>query len=303
MTETLAARLADELARPVLPEIAAFAATLAGPGVAAVLFYGSILRTGDLDGVLDYYVLTDAVKPPAIWPEVGYRELAVGGRTLRAKIATMPLVTFARACRGESRDTTIWARFVQPAAIVWSNGHSIPVSSTLTGEGAAVVTALADAVATASRFAAALGPEVGEADQYWRALFRATYAAEFRVEAGGREGQIIGHDPDRYAALLPLGWERAGVAFDRAGNTFHVRLGDRERRAILTRWAGVRRWGKPLNVARLLKAAFTFDGAARYAAWKIERHTGVPVPLTPWQERHPILAAPGVLRRVWKARK
>lgn len=292
MSDPLTARLAAELARPVLPEIAVFAQSLAGPGVKAVLFYGSILRTGDLDGVLDYYVLTDAARPPAIWPEVGYRELAVGGRTLRAKIATMPLTTFAQACRGRSRDTTIWARFVQPCALVWSNGAQPMVAE-----------ALADAVATASLFAAALGPEVGEAPLFWRALFRATYAAEFRVEAGGRETQIIAHDPARYADLLPLGWARAGITFDRAGDTFHVRLSDRQRRAILARWAGVRRWGKPLNVARLLKAAFTFDGAARYAAWKIERHTGVPVPLTPWRERHPILAAPGVLWRVWRTKR
>lgn len=293
MTDPLTARLAAEIGRPVLPEIAAFAKTLAGPGVRAVLFYGSILRTGDLDGVLDYYVLTDAPRPPAIWPEVGYRELNVGGRQLRAKIATMPLATFARACRGESRDTTIWARFVQPCALVWHDG----------GAAEAVTRALADAVATASRFAAALGPEAGDAGQFWRALFRATYAAEFRVEAGGREAQIIGHDPERWAALLPLGWARAGIDFDQSGETLSVHLPERQRAAILARWGRVRRWGKPLNIARLMKAAFTFDGAARYAAWKIERHTGVPVTLTPWRERHPILAAPGVLWRVWRQRK
>ena len=56
------------------------------------------------------------------------------------------------------------------------------------------------------------------------------------------------------------------------------------------------------DAVRLVKAAFTFDGAARYAAWKIERHTGVPIMLTPWRERHPILAAPGVLWRVWRER-
>jgi hypothetical protein len=58
-----------------------------------------------------------------------------------------------------------------------------------------------------------------------------------------------------------------------------------------------------LNVARLMKAAFTFQGASRYAAWKIERHTGVPVEVTPWRERHPILSAPAVLLKVWKNRR
>jgi hypothetical protein len=35
----------------------------------------------------------------------------------------------------------------------------------------------------------------------------------------------------------------------------------------------------------------------------VERHTGIPVPLTPFREKHPILAAPGVLLRVWRARR
>jgi len=61
--------------------------------------------------------------------------------------------------------------------------------------------------------------------------------------------------------------------------------------------------GKPYNVLRLVKASTTFEGAARYAAWKIERHTGVPVDITPWRERHPVLAAPGVLWQVWRRRR
>ena len=61
--------------------------------------------------------------------------------------------------------------------------------------------------------------------------------------------------------------------------------------------------GKALNVARLVRATTTFEGAARYGAWKVERHTGVAVEMTPWRERHPVLAAPGVLWQVWRARK
>jgi hypothetical protein len=71
----------------------------------------------------------------------------------------------------------------------------------------------------------------------------------------------------------------------------------------LRAWRLRRAMGRPLNIARLAKASFTFDGAARYAAWKIERHTGLAVPVTPWRERHPILAAPGVLWLLWTARR
>ncbi len=49
--------------------------------------------------------------------------------------------------------------------------------------------------------------------------------------------------------------------------------------------------GKAWSVLRLLKASFTFDGGADYLAWKISRHSGVAVTVTPWQRRHPIAGA------------
>jgi hypothetical protein len=55
-----------------------------------------------------------------------------------------------------------------------------------------------------------------------------------------------------------------------------------------------------LNLARIAKAAFTFDGAARYAAWKVARHTGIELEVTPFRERHPFLAAPGAW---WELRR
>jgi hypothetical protein len=80
-------------------------------------------------------------------------------------------------------------------------------------------------------------------------------------------------------------------------------LAARDRRRRLRAWALRRSLGRPLNLARLAKAATTFDGAARYAAWKIERHTGVAVPVTPWRERHPLLSAPAVLWRLWRRKR
>jgi hypothetical protein len=229
-----------------------------------------------------------------MWPRVGYHELVLdGGATARAKVAVVTLATFADAAAGRRADTTVWARFVQPCALAWAADGAAA---------AAAEAAVASAVVTASRFAAALGPAEGTADDYWRALFRQTYAAEFRVEKPGREAAVLAHAPDHYAALLPLAWAAGGVPFAGEGGHLRPRLPGGRRAALLRAWAWRRRAGRPLNVARLVRAAFTFAGAARYGAWKIERHTGVPVPLTPWMERHPVLAAPGVLARVWRAR-
>ena len=295
MNETLEQRVAAMLAQDV-PEPVAQQARVIGEraGALAVLFYGSNLRTGSLEGVLDYYVLLPGEPETGLWPRVSYREWKAGGLTLRAKLATMSLAKFADAAAGRTLDTTIWARFVQPSALIWVSGEAAR---------AAITQAVADAARTAARLAAVLGPEKGRAEDYWRALFRATYRAELRVERAGREDAILAVNGEHFAGLFRAALGSAGIAYGEDGAVLAPLLPQSERRRILRWWRRRRRVGKALNVARLIRAAGTFDGAARYAAWKIERHTGVPVPLTPWREKHPVLAAPAVLWRVWRERK
>jgi len=295
VTHALEQRIRERLATPVDPAVRDFAARLATEnGALVVLFYGSNLRTGSLEGVLDYYVLLPGVQREKIWPRVSYHEWDHHGVTLRAKVATMALETFVAAARGERRDTTIWARFVQPSALLWQRDDAA---------GAAVIGGLSDAACTAARLAVALGPESGLAEDYWRALFRATYAAEFRVEKAGREDSILSVNAAHFDGLLPLAMEAAGIGSARDGQLLTPRIGAADRARILRWWASRRRMGKPLNIMRLLKASTTFEGAGRYAAWKIERHTGVAVKLTPWRERHPVLAAPSVLWSVWREKR
>lgn len=290
-----------ELAQAIPAPIRLFAQRLVElfPTARAVLFYGSILRTGDLSGVLDFYVLTE--RPPRglrglatriLWPDVSYHELEHEGLTLRAKVASMTLSRFASAVKGRGIDTTLWTRFVQPCGLVWASDAAA----------CEIVTeAVVDAARTAARFATALGPESGPPEAYWTALFQETYAAEFRVEKAGREASILAFDPEHYARLLPACWADDGRV-DGEGRPA-PRMTPLERKRLISAWRLRRTLGKPLNVARLVKAAFTFQGAARYAAWKIERHTGYRPPLTPWRERHPVLAAPGVLLGLWKWRR
>jgi hypothetical protein len=294
VNEALEQRVAAMLSREVAPAVAEQARVLGeSAGAEAVLFYGSNLRTGSLDGVLDFYVLLPGSPEKGLWPRVSYREWDAGGTRLRAKIATMTMAKFAAAAAGETLDTTIWARFVQPSALVWQGD----------AEAATVVArAVADAARTAARLAAALGPPKGQPDDFWRALFRATYRAELRVEPPGREDSILAAHREHFAGLLGAALGSAGIAYRQDGATIEPRLDEAERRRTIAWWRPRRRLGKVLNAVRLVRAAGTFDGAARYAAWKIERHTGVAVEVTPFRERHPLLAAPGVLWRIWRGR-
>lgn len=304
MNDSLEALAAAELAVAAPAPAVAAGARLAEitPDALAVLYYGSTLRTGDLDGILDFYVLTR--RPPRglgglasriLWPDVSYHEFDEPGGVVRAKVATMTLAQFAKATTGEGIDTTVWTRFAQPARLIWRLDSSVAAET---------AKAVAGAQTAAAGFAAALGPEQGPAEAYWLALFRQTYAAEFRVEAGGRERSIIASDTGRYEAVLPLAWHAGGIGYEVAADgEMTPLLSRKDRRRRLASWRLRRGCGQPLNLARLAKATFTFAGAARYAAWKIERHTGIAVPLTPWRERHPLLAAPGVLLSLLRRRR
>ncbi|AKH43214.1 hypothetical protein WYH_02181 [Croceibacterium atlanticum] len=291
----MAARIGAPPDQPIHPYVSAFAEILARDSNAlAVLFYGSNLRTGSLEGVLDFYVLLPGGVESGIWPRVSYRELTHDGVDLRAKIATMTIGTFAAAARGETIDTTIWARFVQPSALVWQRDPQ---------SGAEVRRALSAAARTAARLAVALGPEQGSEEDYWRALFQATYRAELRVEKPGREDSILSANRAHFRGLLPSALRDAGIGFSQEGDIIAPRMNAAEKGRIRRWWRKRRRLGKPLNIVRLIRATTTFEGAARYAAWKIERHTGIAIEVTPWRENHPVLAAPGVAWTLWRARR
>lgn len=295
MSETLGQRVRASLAREIRAEVAAYAKLLGEEADAlGVLFYGSNLRTGSLEGVLDFYVLLPGPQRERIWPRVSYREWEHEGETLRAKIATMSLGQFARAASGSSRDTTIWARFVQPSALVWARDERARE---------AIADAVTGAAKTAARLAAALGPVEGAAEDYWRALFQATYRAEFRVEKPGRENSILSVNREHFDGLLPLAWQAEGIPFVSAGALLRPQLSDAARIGLLRWWKARARTGKPLNLLRLAKATTTFDGAADYAAWKLQRHTGIALDVTPFRARHPLLAMPGALVELLRKRR
>jgi hypothetical protein len=295
-----------ELRRTTQPAVAILAEQLAqraGAYTVAVLFYGSALRTNDLDGVLDYYVLLDrasawpgsrlaAMANRLLPPNVGYVEADINGQRVRAKYAVMRLDQFRARMSVRSLDTTLWARFSQPCVCAWSRSGR---------DRAWVAGAIADAVLTAARWAAYLGPESGVASDFWRALFARTYGAELRVESTDRGGDIVACERERYDALLPLAWQTIGLNFGISSDgRLMPNLPSSERRAGMRRWSRRQRLGKPLNIVRLLKAAFTFAGAMDYVAWKVERHSGVHIEVSPWQRRFPWLAAPGLY---WRLRK
>ena len=283
------------------PEVAGFAAIVAArlPGSNAVLFYGSCLRDASLDGsMLDFYVIVDdydaaygggwraganRLLPPNVF------QTAHAGR--RAKYAVLDSADFARLCGTRTRNPSVWARFAQPARLAWVRDDAART---------AVVAAVAQAAPTLLAAAAPMLPAELTVAALWEGAFALTFAAELRTERSGRASSIVANDPARYVAFTGPALAAAGIAATVDGD--RVRLGGSlGRTAAPAAWAHRHREGKALSLARLAKAAFTFDGGLDYLAWKIERHAGVAVPVAAWMRRWPLLGGVVLLPRLWRS--
>lgn len=283
--------VAAELQAPVAEEVRAFAAEVAGrygEAAQAVLFYGSCLWSKQLDGLmLDFYLLVDdydraydkrwlAMANRLIPPNVFYAERG----SLRAKYAVLTLADFARLASSRTRNVSVWARFAQPAALVWARDGRA---------GDAAIDAVTQAAPALLAAARPLLPHTLDIRELWTRAFALTYDAELRSEKQGRGVTLYDTAPDRYRTATAPALGAAGIAADVTGET--IRFNDEVDRAAGERaWARRRVEGKLLSAVRLIKASLTFDGGIDYLAWKISRHSGVEVAITPWQRRHPVLA-------------
>jgi hypothetical protein len=269
--------IADVTARPVPDGVRAFAHMLATEvkGAVAVIAYGSALRDSvPADTLIDYYVLVERPRDLSerfllrllgalVPPNVYYAEKDVGGTGLRCKYAVMTLAVFVEKVSTRSANPYFWARFSQPSRVLWTRSD-------------AVKSHVIEALACAARTAFAHGLFLSTATP-WQSLFENTYRTELRPESGARAALIVEADKDYYAQLAQI---------------------LKESQPLFSSWAAKRFAGKLWSTARLAKAAFTFQGGAEYAAWKIRRHSGVTIEVTDWQRKHPFLAGLMILPKV-----
>jgi len=294
--------IAAEARKPVFPAARAFAEELRaryGNATAAVVFYGSCLRHATDEGlILDFYVIVDrlsaALKNPIsagfghlLPPNVYYHEMIFEGRTLRAKVAVISVSRFLKGTGPDAFTSALRARFAQPAAILYSRNTEIERR---------IVDALASAVTTTAVHAAALFTEAFSARDLWARAFKETYAAELRPESAEKGAELIDRDLARYEAVT------ASVlkAKKDAPGSYLPPGDERMQKQALTTWKLRRTAGKVLNAARLIKAAFTFQGGLDYAVAKIERHSGVKIELTEKEKRTPLITG---VRLFFKVRK
>lgn len=281
-----------EAMRPVPPEVETLVQALRarfGEGFAGALFYGSCRRQPDPDGILDLHVLVHDLRRAlgplqaalcrALPPTVAYLEVPHDGGIVRCKYAVLSLRQFRRGSSRAAFHSYFWGRYAQPLTLVGFDAEALP----------ARIDDLVTAVETlALRALPRLGP-VADARSYWAGALRLSYRAELRPEGSDRSQALVDAHHDYYRET---------------GEALLASLGAPQRVSVSSRldWSARIALGKLLSVGRLLKGLFTFEGALDYAAWKLERHTGVPVEITPAARRRPLLYVWPLVWRLWRRR-
>jgi hypothetical protein len=308
--------VASELSRPAPEAVRPLADAIRrrhGEAVAAVVFYGSCLRKGTHEGVLDFYALVDSYRAVyrsrvLAWmnallpPNVFYLEIESALGTLRAKYAVVSSRDFERAAAPEALRPGIWARFCQPAVVAYARDEAAR-QTLLRAASASVLTALQQGLP--------LLPAEGEIlrfrfDEFWQNTLRETYGAEMRTEAEETIHGVYLAAPERFDRAASSGLdalaERGWLSWRSEGDLAAVTLSATRRRRAARAWALRKPLRKVVYMIGLLKSALTFGDWLPYVLWKLERHTGTHIELSDRQRRHPLIWGWPVLWRVLRRR-
>ena len=297
------ARFSDHRPDPALAGLRRRLVETYGESLQAILYYGACLRGGDpYDGLVDLYVIVDdyrralksrgaALSNRLLPPNVFYLEVPRPDGTVRCKYAVLGLAQMEKAVSPRWFHSYFWARFAQPMGLLHARDQAM----------AQRIHALqAQAVLTfTSRILPCL-PETFTSADLWRQGLRLTYRAELRAESGQRADEIYQLYAAYYDAVTPPALATLAAVKTLDAGRYAARLPLARRRRARLEWALRIGQGKMLSVLRLLKAFFTFEGGLDYIIWKLERHSGATIEITPRLRRWPLIFIWGLMWRLYR---
>lgn len=300
-TAQLPIRLINEVAwesnKAVSPDLIPLVDSLVtrfGESLDAVILYGSCLHSAcSLDeGIVDLYVVVNSyymaypkryLANLNTWlaPNVFYLELPHQGRTLRAKYAVISTQDFERGAQFWFHPY-IWARFAQPSRLLYCLNDSVR-ERIYAALAHSVVTFLKSGIPT-------LEAGILDVEEIWTRCLMLTYAAELRAERETRARHLAQANLSAFIRLTEVAAPMLTGLLEKQENGKYLCITNpKMQQQAFWHWR-LRRWqGRILSILRLSKATLTFNNSVEYAVWKIERHTGVSVEITPMLRRHPIL--------------
>lgn len=272
--------------------------------VLGIVYYGSCLRQGTpRQGLVDFYVLVDsyrhahasktsALANRLVPPNVYYLEtIGHNGDVLRCKYAILSLKDLQHGVT-HAHLSSLWGRFAQPMAIVYAcDPDSHDAIQACCGQ--AVITLLNKALPV-------LNPPMAAATTLGAAL-TLSYGNELRTESQQRGQQLAEADQAEYARRIQAALEYlAFPVFHNEAGLLEWQPTQQQIRQASRAWRLRGPAGHALSLVRLAKACFTFDNAIDYGAWKLQRHTGVAIEVTPKLRKHPLIHVWPILWRLYR---
>ena len=278
-----------------------------GNAVLAILFHGSCFRRGDAgDGLVDLYLLVNSYRGAyrkhlyttlnrLLPPNVFYLEETVNGIMVRAKYTVISLADFQRGTSMNWFHSYLWGRFAQPTGILYFRHESIAD---------VVYTALAQAVITFMTRTLPYIPAQFDARTLWYQGLLLSYRAELRAERPENLVRLFEWAPQYYEQLTRIAMGALPYSVDAVTRNvschYHAQIPIRIQFINRLAWHVRFIQGKLLSMLRLLKALLTFKGGIDYVLWKIERHSGITIAVTPRLRRIPLLGICFIFWRLYR---
>ncbi len=268
-----------------------------GDDVQAILFYGSCLhKKEDLDGLFDLYVIVNTyssvnrnylhgVANRLLPPNVFYLEVPDNKQTIRAKYALLSLNDLQKGTSKRWFHSYLWARFCQPTALVYARNEKVAEQ---------VNRSFSQAVLTFINRVLPRIPQEFTARELWSKGLELTYRSEFRAEQPDKQVHLFDATPEYFeditsTALSHSPYQVKEIENQGAGH-YRSKISSSVRLASRITWTVRIVQGKILSALRLIKGSLTFEGGVDYILWKIKRHSGVTLEVSPFLRRHPLLA-------------
>ena len=278
-----------------------------GPGLQAIVFYGSCLRSGDVrDGLIDLYVVVDGYRSAyrnallaflnkLLPPNVFYMTCPDEDRTIRAKYAVLSMTDFKRSTTMGWFHSYFWGRFCQPVRIVWSQNKQVEQE---------IHEACGQAVLTFLTRVLPILPAEFNTRLLWEVGLGLSYQAELRAERANAATRLFESAAGYYERLTALALKHVPypltVLNQNSLFSYRAHIPNGMRRQCRLAWIIRRIQGKILSCLRLMKAFLTFQGGVDYILWKIQRHSGITIEVTPRLRRYPLLVGWIVFWRLYR---
>ena len=262
-----------------------------------------VLRQGDVqNGLVDFYVLVDeyskayhrswyTVFNVLLPPNVFYLALPEQEGGARAKYAILSLADFQKSTSMQWFHSYFWGRFCQPTQVVFTKNQEIAQQ---------VWEGLARATVTFCTRVLPMLPPAFDTKMLWQTGLRLSYRAELRAERTDAVARLYEASSRYFERVTRVVITAMPFHLEIRPELFHAMIPARVRFFCRVGW-GVRTiQGKLLSLLRLIKGVMTFQGGVDYIIWKIQRHSGITVEVTPRLRQYPLLAGWVVMWRLYR---